>query len=337
MSAAVSIKSVEAPFKIFVGNPNAPTTIFRGNIEKGKTTIKSGEAMTEWDFVGGDESFPNYWEGWGRRVINGVAPGPGKPPIEANDPAYKGEIEFLDAKDPNGTIIYCRYVKGQSTLDYQYQINRLNIIPKEKDEENLMIVLPRGEHEIDPAKDKAYALALKVHPMNADSKTKTNRYTNSMYKEVVLMESQKKEVKAIQIDWEAKKIVNESADTFLKLKVLHTILSAKKEITYNKADENDLYDTLMLFANQSPQDVIDLVLKYKEDTTSIIEKTKSFNAFDTATNGTLKVGLIKKEVLLEDIDAKGEDMIQYLFDTCMEHKTFEAINRLHELSNTNFK
>lgn len=335
--SATSILKVEEPFKIFVGNPNAPKVIHAGNIDKGKTSIKSGESIMELEFIGGDESFPNYWEGWGRRVINGQAPATGKPPIEANDPSYKGEIEFLDPTDKNGTIIYCRYVKGQSTLDYQYQISRLNIIPKERDEENLMIVLPRGEHEIDPNKDRSYALALKIHPMNADSKNRMGRYGSTMYKEVKLMDTQKREVKYLQVDFEAKKIVNESSTSFSKLKVLHEVLSSGKEIKYNTSDENDLYETLMMFAHESPEEVIRLTQKYKENVSAVIEQAKSHNAFDTSTNGVLKVGGIKKEVLLDGIEAKGEEMIQYLFDSCLDPKSSEAIKRLNELSHTQFK
>lgn len=336
MSAATAIRKVEQPFKIFVGNADAPKVIHAGNIGPGKTTIKNGESIIELGFTGGDESFPNYWEAYARRTINGKHEIDGVP-VDITNPKYTGELEFLDSKQPGGMIVHCRYVKGVNSLDYLYQVNRLNIISKEKDEQNLMIILSRGEHEIDPAKDAMYALAIKVHPMNTNSKNRTERYKNSMYKEVSLMDTNVKEVKEIQSEYQAMKIVNESATSFAKLKVLHTVLSAEKEIPYNKSDENELFSTLVRYAKQSPEEVLRLVRKYKEDTTSVIEKTKSFNAFDTATNGTLKVGLIKKEVILDGLDVKGEAMIQYLFDNCLEPKNYDAINTLHQLSQTNFK
>lgn len=337
MSAAVSIKSVENPFKIFVGNADAPKVIHCGNIEPGKTTIKSGESIMELEFTGGDESFPNYWESYGVRLINGKRHEKDKAPIEPNDPLYKGEIEFLDPKDPDGVPIFCRYIKGLSSLDYQYQVSRLNQKTKEVDEENLMIILSRGEHSIDPAKDRAYALALKTHPMNASSKIRTDRYKNTMYKEVVLMDVNKKEAKEVTGAFDAVKLVNDSATSFAKLKVFHTILSVDKDIPYSKADENELYETLVVYANQNYKEVIERVRKYKENVTTAIEYAKSHNAFDTTTNGTLKIGLTRKEVLLDGLNCKGEDMIQYLFDTCLEPKTYDAIIVINQQSQTNFK
>lgn len=334
---ASALTSVSEPFKIFVGDSKV-NKVMVGFPEKGMATIKDGTTVLEQEYNGGDVTFPNFWEAWGRRVIDGKPDEKGIP-IEVTNPKYTGEIEFLDNKDPRGQIIYCRYVKGQNSLDYDYQTIRLGLVKKELDEQNLLLVISRGEHKIDPARDRAYALTMKVHPMNANSRYKTNRYTANLYKEVNVYETQQSSVKALDIDFEAKRYVKDSSSSFAKLKVLHTILSEGKEIAYDKSDETSLYDALMLFANSNPEEVIRLVNKYKMETTEVIEIAKSENAFDTAKNGELKVGKIKKEVLLSNIDSryKGDDMIQYLFDNCFEPKVFDAINKLHELKTKNFK
>lgn len=332
-----SVFTVNEPFKIFVGD-NTVNKISMGFLDRGKATLREGTAISEIEYTGGDVTFPNYWEAWGRRVIGGKPNSDGTP-IEVTNPKYTGEIEFLNANDNNGQVIYCRYVKGQLSLDYDYQTIRLGLVKKELDEQNLLLTLSRGEHKIDPNRDKAFALTLKIHPMNGDSKCKTGRYTNTLYKEVKVFETTQSSVKALDIDFEAKKTVKDSSSSFAKLKVLHAILSEDKEIKFDKSDESSLYDALMLFANESPEEVLRLVRKYKEQTSGVIEMAKSENAFDTATNGKLSVGSIKKTIILADIpkEHKGDNMIQYLFDNCLEPKAFEGINKLHELKNNNFK
>lgn len=336
MSSA-AIKQVTEPFKIFVGE-NTTNVILRGYPDNGKATLKDGTSVIEEEYNGGDVTFPNYWEAWGVRTINGKRKNAKDYPIEVNDPEYRGDIEFLEYPDTEGQTIYCRYVKGQTSLDYDYQTLRLNLVKKEQDEQNLLLVLARGEHKVEPAKDRTYALMLKIHPMNGNSRYKTPRYTSSLYKEVNVYETQQANIRSMDIDFEAKSYVKASSTSFAKLKVLHKVLSDGGEIKFDATDENTLYDALMIFANEKPSEVIRLCTKYKQDTTMLIELCKSHKQFDTAKNGELLAGSVKKEIILSDIDAsyKGEDMIQYLFDKAFEPKVFEAINKLHELSK-NFK
>jgi len=302
------IISVTEPFKIFVGD-NTINKVYAGFLEPGKSSVKSGTSVEELEWQGGDISFPNFWEAWGRRIVNvKVKNDKGEEkvvikdvnskgePLTVNDLEYKGEVQFLDKDSDKGYIIYCRYITGQSSLDYDYQVLRLNLIPKEKDEKNLMFNLERGEHKINPVRDRAYALALKVHPMNVNSRYKTSRYQSTLYKEVNVYDTKKSTVRELDLDFEAKTIVKGSSASFAKLKVLHTVLCDGQEIKYDASDDNSLYDALMLFANEKPAEVLRLVSKYKEQVSKAIAIVQAHDEFDCKKDGTIALGGASKKI-----------------------------------------
>ncbi len=333
-----SILSIDEPFKIFVGDPTV-NKIMIGFPEKGMATLAEGTSLGEIEYTGGDETFPNYWEAWGRRVINGKLEAD-ENKIEVTNQKYVGEIEFLEPSNRLGYPIYCRYIRGQFSLDYQYQVTRLGLKDKEKDEENMFTILARGEHKIDPAKDASFALAIKVHQMNSSNTMKVGSRQNTIYKEITPFETTKTNVKALNVGFEATRIIKENDNNFEKLKILHTVLSAEKEIRYDVSDPSTLLDSLMIFAHDFPEDVLRLVARYKEQTSALIDKCKSYNVFDTTKNGQIGFGGANKGLLLSDIEkgyGKGDDMLQYIFDKCLEPKVYEAINKLYEYCSKNIK
>ncbi len=350
MASASPILSVTEPFKIFVGD-NSVNELYAGFLEAGKTTVKGGTSMERLEWQGGDVSFPNYWEAWGRRVVNVKAKNPkgedvmvtkdvnskGEP-LTVTDLEYKGEIEFLDQNSDKGYIIYCRYITGQSSLDYDYQTMRLNLVTKEKDEKNLMFNLERGEMKINPVKDRAFALAIKVHPMNADSRYKTSRYQSTIYKEVNVYESNKSNVKALDLDFEAKRVVKASSSSYARLKVLHTVLSDGQEIKYDSSDENALYDALMLYANEQPAEVLRLFAKYKEGVSGVISMIQAHNDFDFKKDGTIALGNTSKKIWMTDVKGKNEDeMVQSIFSNALEPEYYDKINELFNYKAQNYK
>lgn len=338
MASATPILAVTEPFKIFVGD-NTVNKLFTGWIDEGKATVRGGTSLEELEWEGGDISFPNYWEAWGRRVINGKPVNSKGLPVELTDPEYKGEIEFLDKNSDNGYIIYCRYVTGQSSLDYDYQTLRLNLITKEKDEKNLMISLERGEHKVNPMRDRAWALTMKVHPMNQNSRYKTSRYQTHLYKEVNVYDTKKNNVKEMDIDWEAKSIVKTASKSFAHLKVLHSVLSEKgKEIRYDATDDNSLYDALMLFANEQPSEVLRLVAKYKEEVSGIISMISAHNEFDGKKDGTIALGSASKKIWMTGVQGKNlDEMLQNVFANALDPEYHEKINELFDYKAKNYK
>lgn len=346
---AAPILSVTEPFKIFVGD-NTVNELWAGQITAGKASAKEGTALERVEWQGGEMAFPNFWEAWGRRIVNvKQANAKGEmvsvtkdtnskgEPITVTDPEYKGEIEFLDNKSDNGYIIYCRYITGQSSLDYDYQTLRLNLVTKEKDEKNLMITLERGEHKINPTRDRSYALALKVHPMNSNSTYKTGRYKQTMYKEVDPLDAQKSSVKHLDAMFEATSYVK-SCNTFAKLKVLHAVLSDGQEIKYDASNDNSLYESLMMYASETPDEVLRLVAKYKEGVSKVIEIIKAHNDFDCKKDGTIALGKTAKVIWMTDVAGKGEDeMLQTVFTKSLESEYYEKINELFEYKAKNFK
>ncbi len=333
--ASASIISVDQPFKIFVGDPSI-NKVYYGYPEKGMAHLKNGTALGEMEYTGGMEAFPNYWEAWGRRVIKGK-PNEDGTEIEVTNKDYVGEIEFLEPSNRLGHPIFCRYIRGQYSLDYQYQITRLNLVKKELDEENLMLMLDRGEHNIIPQKDMAYALAIKVHPMNGTSTFKASHYANSLYKEVDVFESTKSEVRNVDDRFEAIKIIKDHSKNFATLKAVHTVLSSEKEIKYDHSDENSLYNALMILADNAPEEVLRLVAKHKEKVSSLIDEFISYKAFDTTTKGVISMGITNKTKLLDNMEGKGDDMLQRIYERCLEPEILEAINKMYDYSSKNFK
>ena len=329
---SASLISVKEPFKIFVGDPSI-IKMFYGYPEKGMAHLKNGTQLGEMEYTGGVDAFPNYWEAWGRRIINGKINEDGTQ-VEVTQKDYVGEIEFLEKGNKLGYPIYCRYLRGQSTLDYQYQTTRLQLAKKEVDEENMMINLDRGEHNIIPQRDMAYALAIKIHPMNANSPFSASNFANTIYKEVDVFESTKTEVKFIDNQFEAVKIIKDHSKNFAALKAVHTVLSAEKEIKYDASDENSLYNSLMIFANETPEEVLRLVARHKERVSSLIDKFISYKAFDTTTKGKIGMG---KTLLLDNVEGKGDDMLQQIFERCLEPEILEALNKMHDYASKNFK
>lgn len=332
---SASLLTVQDSFKIFVGDPTI-NKVHYGFPEKGMATLKNGSQLGEYDYSGGMEGFPNYWEAWGRRVINGKPLEDGSA-IEITHRDYVGEIEFLEPSNNKGYPIYCRYIRGQQSLDYQYQITRLNLIKKEADEENLMLMLDRGEHNINPNKDMAYALAIKIHPMNENSKFKASHYVNTLYKEVDVYETTKSEVKYIDSKFDAIKIVKDNSSTFARLKALATVLGSEKEITYDHSDDNSLYNALMTMADNTPEEVLRLVARHKEKVSSLIDKFISYKAFDTTKKGTIAIGSTNKTILLDGVEGKGDDMLQSIYEKCLEPETLEALNKMYDYAAKNFK
>lgn len=325
-----SIISVTEPFKIIFGN-GKPLFLQSGFLERGNASIKSGEPIVEVEAKGGDYFVPTFFEAWGRRVINGKPINKQGLPVQVSDLDYVGDIEFLKPTDTDGYLIQCRYMPESSSLDYQFQIIRQSLPNKENDKGYTPLVYERGEHTIDPSKNKTLALCLKVNPYNETNKLKMPRYTQSFYSEIIKYDVANKTMLKSDISFEAVKLIKESADDYAKVELLFNIIEEGGVIEYDKKDENGKYKALRLLADENPEKILSLVDNYKNFINDIIEKTKSENLFDTTVNGTLKIGKTKKEILLDGIIdeyKKGEDMIQYLFDYCLTPKVYNAIQKL---------
>ncbi len=313
---------------MFGGSPD--NEVILGSLEKGSATIKGKEHRTK--FRKGNCVFPNRTEGWGRRVLTDKEGKelPTKERIDASHKDYNGKIEWLKWNDPKGYPIEARYKPNSSSLDYQYQITKLGMKTLENDLENNYLQYPSGYQEFDLESNGQLCEFLRIYFLNEDSVSKSpdNESSFFMFKEVKTFDTKEFAAKEVDNVFEAVKLVKE-ANSFAKLKVLKDVLASVTEITYDLSKENSLYESLVLYAGKQPKEFTAAIQKYKGEVSQLIEKGKAYNAFDLTLNGTIVVTQPKKEILFEGIDAKGNDMLQWFYENCMEPEVFEAVSKLN--------
>lgn len=313
---------------MFGGNPDNEVSL--GFLEKGNAVIKGPETKTK--FRKGNVVFPNRTEGWGQRLVKGKdgKDAPAAERIDASHKEYNGKIKWMKWGDEGGYPIEARYKAGSSSLDYQYQITRLGMKKMEEDLENNYLQYASGYQEFDLESDGILCEFLRIYFLNEDSESKNPNSENSlfMFKEVKEFNSQEYAAKEVDLSFDAVKYVKE-ANSMEKLKVFKMVLSKITDITYNVAEENSLYESLILYASKQSKKFLDAVEQYKKQVSELIELGKAYDAIDCTLDGTIVVLIPKKEILIEDVDAKGENMLQWLFDNCLEPRVFEAIEKLN--------
>lgn len=321
------IELLQDEFKIMVG-PNRGSDALIGKLEKGQATI-AGQYRKAPPFSGYC-MFPNYIEAWGRRVIDGKVPD-GKGRVEVNDREYMGEVEWLKNDDRDGYLIHARYIPGQSTLDYQYQVTRLGLANIKNDEENAYQRLQYGEITIEPSKDKAWATFIQIHYMNQDSLAKMPMQQGNMWRLVKKLDPRKTEAKDVNDSWEAIAIVKNCADSYKKLDVLRIVIEKRKVLDYDKGDETSVYDALVLYANEEPEEFMKSVNDYKRNASEVLSLCESFEIIDMKEKGNLVALKPTKEILISGIPAKGDKMIEWLFERCFNPEVHEAIEKLNQI------
>lgn len=316
----------EKAYKISVGNRENKAMV--GYLEMGQgNTISKGQLLPS-QGIGGFIIFPNRTISWGRRLLKGKVP---DRRIQATDVDYAGEIEWMKWGAEGGYPIIARLKHGCSTLDYDYQITQLQLPKFKEDDEDCYLQLPYGENSIFYDTEEVKAEFLRIHHENQDSISKSPNAEGGLYKEVKVFDTTKQEVKEMDAMFESVKIIKE-ANSFAKLKVLQSIVSSKRVIKHDISDEGSLYDLLILYAKESPDEFIGCVETYKQKVSEIFSKAESYNALDLTKDGDLVVLQPKKELLFSDIPAKGKNMIDWMFKNCLTPEVHEAINKLIHLS-----
>lgn len=319
-------------YKLMFGG-NADNEVSLGFLEKGNAVIKGPETKTK--FRKGNVVFPNRTEGWGRRMLQKkvgekITYVQADERIDSSHKDYTGKIEWMPWGKEGGYPIEARYKAGSSTLDYQYQITRLGMKKMEDDLENNYLQYASGYQEFDLESDGILCEFLRIYFLNEDSECKNPNSENSlfMFREVKEFNSQEYAAKEVDLAFDAVKYVKE-ANSIEKLKIFKIVLSKVTDIAYDVAVENSLYENLVLFASKQPKKFIEAVDQYKAQVSELIEKGRAYNAFDCTLNGTIVILQPKTETLIDDVDAKGEDMLQWLFENCLEPRVFEAIEKLN--------
>jgi hypothetical protein len=318
----------EKVYKINVGSRENKAMI--GYLEKGGMSSIVKGATVPAQQLGGFVIFPNRSIAWARRLIKGK-PVPGRL-IQPTDVDYSGEVEFMDWGAEGGNPMVIRWKYSCSTLDYDFQITRLQLPKFEQDENGCYLELAYGENKLFYDSEPLKIDFLKQHYQNGDSKSKSPNASDAMWWEVKRFDTTKQEVKAMDYMFEAMTIIKRSA-TFAHLKVLQAVMATKKTITYEPTKEESLYDGLVLFAKEQPDVFMAAIDLYKIKVQEIFAKAVSFKAIDVTKDGVIAVTQPQKEILFSDIpDAKGEAMIEWVFVNALEPKVHEGIDKLFHLS-----
>lgn len=311
--------------KFYIGQPR-PNEAVLGQLEKGSSIIK-GASTPMASPIGGKQIIANRSIVWGIRLdANGNKPKDGVK-LQPNDKNYRGKVDFnVKWGTDGGMPITTRYKSGSASIDYDYQVLQLGMKRFEDDLEDNYLDLPMGEYVLFDS-EEAKKLMLLTHHENIDSVCRNPDVINGSIRLVKSFESKKEQVVMIDKEFQAVKIVQD-ATTFDHLVVLKTIMSDKVDIRYDESDETSLFENIILWVKQNAEPFLECIQAYNIRVSDVIEKFRSYKAFDYTTDGKLMGGQDKKEILVTGIDAKGEAMIDYLFENRMEPEVFDAINKM---------
>lgn len=292
------------------GPVKRPETVDRGVLEKGlgqgTTSGEVVKVMTPRGAIG----IPNQTDAWGVRLdADGNVP---KDKIDVRDPKYRGQIKALKWGDPDGSLIKCRYLKGYGSIDMLFQdivLNAKDYVAASQDTEAsadvAMLFMQSGDNFYDAETDKHLIQMLQVHYMNKDSESKNPEHESYQYRELHTDSVDENDVKNLDDKFEATRIVKEAANdnSFQQLKNLYSIMDGLAEMDLK---DNQLYPSLYSLAEKQHTKFLDRVAEYKKNVSMTFQLLESYEAIDYTKNGTIAAGIKEKNIIAEDLPAKGQ-------------------------------
>jgi hypothetical protein len=254
--------------------------------------------------------------------------------VEFNTVGYKGEIEFMEWGTDGGYAIDIRYLPQSRSLDYEYQANvqKIYINP---DQEGAHIILKAGENKFDTKKDDLLITFLKVYPLNRDSKYKNPDPTikSYVYYEITDEHVDHVAVKMIESSTKASFYVQEMSTKPEQIRNLFKIMGDREEFgeTNLLSGDSQVYKVLLQYANANAEDFFYLIKIYKESVEDAFSKAKSYNALDLTKDGHIALEVNgKKNLIISNVKAKGENMIQWMLDNFCDEEVFKATQAFKE-------
>lgn len=324
-------------YVVIAGLANRPEEVLRGVMEKGmgQSIIKEvGYTMTR----RGDIGFPNRSETWGKRVIRDKSGDIIKEGVEIDvkDKEYKGEIEFLEWGDKKGQLIVTRYLKGYNTLDYLYQNLVLNadanLRPEdESSTDSFYIRLQSGDNVFDDTIEPQLVQFLKIQDYNSGSVSKNPNFLAYMFREKIFTQTEEVLDRTLDAKFESLKIVQVAGEdnSGQRLKNLFSIV---QNIAAGDVKDNELFSTLKKLADSKPDEFIRCIDKYKLDTSNTFEKLKSYGAIDLTKDHVIVAGQNKKNIIGEDVEGKGDDMLVWCLTNFLDQKAYDICFQLKKIS-----
>lgn len=323
-------------YRIHVGRVREGENAVTGFLEKGSNHIISGKTTPVAIRVG-TFGIPNGTQAWGIRLDKkGKVP---ENPIRVDDDNYRGEIKWLKWGEAGGTMIRARYIPGYQTIDKDYQDTRLGVKIVEgfldSGEPISLLEFRHGKNEYDEETDKGLVEMLKIHHHNNKSVSCNPEADGWMYTEEDEVETSDASTKLIETKGECLLLVSSASNKPENIKALFEIVrDAKNGSGINKEDAAEIYTWLSHFADAEPKIFSSKINLYKTNVSALIEKAKSYNILDLTKDGFVAAGEKTKEVILQDVPAKGEKMLEWAFDHCLEPEVFDGLSKLSKITET---
>lgn len=318
-------------YKIQVGDER-PLFVNGQSIEKnsGQTILAQGGQTAVYAVQTGVSIFSNKTEAWGIRLDKG-----GKIPkeqINVTDADYDGKVKFTEWGKEGGCLIVSRYLNGYNTLDEQYQKLRLRADDKIDDRSDVWtITLPNGLNEFDEKTQGLLIEHLKIHQYNRDSVSKAPDSFHSLFFETSEELELKEETKTIDAKTDALLIVK-MASKDVSLKQLYNVKKAVSILLTEDATDENIYSLLLKAADKNPELFLSNITEYKKEISNLFVKAEAYKLLDLSKDGIIAAGKDSKEVIGNNIPAKGKKMLDYLLENCFEEESSKTILLLKDIT-----
>lgn len=311
----------ESPAEAIIATPNK------------KTGEPMGPQMKTYKRVG-SHLIINRARVWGRRFMTKD----GKKvtnDIEFNTVGYKGDIEFLDWGTDGGYAIDIRYLPQSRSLDYEYQANVQKIVVN-PEQDGAHVILNAGENKFDPQKQGLLISFLKVYPQNRDSKSKNPdpSIKGHVFWEINDEHVDTTSIKRIETSIAASKLVNDLSNKPNEIRNLFKVLGQRDEFGNTSLLSGDLqiYRTLLEYANAHATDFFYLISEYKRGVEDSFRKAESYKSLDLTKDGHIALEVNgKKNLIISDLKAKGQGMVDWMVENYYEEEVFKATQIFKEL------
>lgn len=281
---------------------------------------------------------------WARRVQNNGKPildSEGEEQVlELTDSRYRGKLEFLEWGDvkTGAQAIDIRYIPQSQSLDVSFQdiIQKIQLDAEGKDG-SAFIELRAGENKFDYKTQALFIEYLKVHPQNRSSvcKNPDPKIKGYTYHDVNDENTDKSGVQKIESELTAGNFVMGISNKVGSLKnLLEVLISKGVDFGDTSVLSTDLsiYTALLNFARSRAGDFGFYVNDFKKDISNLFEKAKTYNALDLTKNGFIAMLVnSKKEIVFDDANGKGDEMINWVMDNFLEQSVYERIKHLKAL------
>lgn len=320
-----------AGYAIIVGRER-PEKVLVSNVDKGGQP--TGPVIAERHLSVGIHQILNRARVWAIRTFAGVKDE--DHPVQVTHPKYKGELKFLDWGTHGGYAVDVRYLAQSTSLDYEYQVN-VQKLTVDSNTGAAFLELDSGENRFDEKKDALLIQFLKVYPQNRDSRSKNpdNPIKGYQYHEVNESTIGKSFVDRIETREKALRFVMELSDDEAQINNLFTVVGQRQEM--GDVDElsqtGQKYEALLKYAELNPKDIREAVNAYKAKVREWFTKAEAYKALDLTKDGFIVFfgPNNKKEILWQDLEGKGEKMIDWVLENVLRKGVFEQTKTLKDL------